>query len=103
MFTTCREAIKTPIPLGPYPSFVQGSGWVRIELSPDQPHPYLRIQNGYDLKLEVPKKPKFFKVSLQRTFRRQEARNGDPKKSDNLHLSSRFVDTHDQFLKQRWS
>ena len=64
LFRTCKEAINTPIPVGPYPAFVQGTGWVQMKLSPDPPHLYLRIQNGYELKLEVPKKSKFFTVYL---------------------------------------
>jgi len=68
LFRTCREAIKSPFPLGPYPALIQGRGWVRMELSPDPPHPYLRIQNGYELQLEVPKKAKFFKVFLYKEY-----------------------------------
>ena len=64
LFRTCKETNNEPIPLGPYPAFVQGLGQVQMELSPDPPHPYLRIQNGYELKLEVPKKSKFFKIYL---------------------------------------
>ena len=62
LFRTCREAVNTPFPLGPFPAVIVGHGWVRLELDPDLPLPYLRIQNGYELKLEVPKKTKFFKV-----------------------------------------
>ena len=39
-----------------------------MELSPDPPHPYLRIENGYELQLEVPKKPKLFKVYLYKEY-----------------------------------
>ena len=61
---TCKEVFNAPIPLDPYPAFVQGTGWVQMKLNPDPPHPYLCIQNGYELKLEVPKKSKFFKIYL---------------------------------------
>ena len=37
-------------------------------MDPDLPIPYLRIQNGYELKLEVPKKPKFFKLYLFKEY-----------------------------------
>ena len=37
-------------------------------MDPDLPLPYLRIQNGYELKLEVPKKTKFFKVYLFKEY-----------------------------------
>ena len=62
IFNTCKAAVHTPFPLGPFPAVILGHGWVRLELDPDLPLPYLRIQNGYELKLEVPKKPKFFKL-----------------------------------------
>ena len=39
-----------------------------MQLDPDLPIPYLRIQNGYELKLEVPKKPKFFKLYLFKEY-----------------------------------
>ena len=62
LFRTVRESVKTPFPLGPFPAVILGHGWARLELDPDLPLPYLRIQNGYELRLEVPKKTKFFKV-----------------------------------------
>ena len=68
LFNTCREAVHTPFPLGPFPAVILVKGWVRVELNPDLPLPYLRIQNGYELKLEVPKKTKFFKVYLFKEY-----------------------------------
>ena len=68
LFRTCREAVNTPFPLGPFPAVISGKGWVRLQLDPDLPLPYLRIQNGYELKIEVPKKPKFFKLYLFKEY-----------------------------------
>ena len=54
LFHTCREVVNTPFPLIPFPAVILVKGWVRVQLDPDPPVPYLRIQKWYELKLEVP-------------------------------------------------